>query len=209
MRRLSCSALLAAVLLVAAAAPARPADGAQTLWREKRRLEAETSLAATPKPYFVLDLEHRRVELRTRAMVLFGIQVLEQGTWGRRVAIGPTAVERRDALARPAVQAGSEKSEATLDQQLLELSDMPTSYRVGLTGDVEVEVLGLAEGRWPRWRQRARIWGWHLTRPLVTLRQRRVRRETTQIFLVLQPEEAQRLYWTLFEGLDGILIPPP
>ena len=45
-------------------------------------------------------------------------------------------------------------------------------------------------------------------RPLVTLRQRRERHETTAIFLILKPEDAQRLYWTLFEGLDGILIPP-
>jgi hypothetical protein len=79
---------------------------------------------------------------------------------------------------------------------------------MGLSGDVDVEILSAAEGRRPRWRQRAWVWRWRLTRPLVTLRQRRERRETTTVFLILRPGDPQRLYWTLFEGLDGILIPP-
>jgi hypothetical protein len=207
MRRAVLPALLAALLL-GAASPARPAGDALSLWRENRRLEAEAVLAATPKPYFELDLEHRRISLKTRAMVLLEVPVQEQGLWGRRLAVGPTSVLRRDALARPAVAIGEEKNPSSLDDQLLELADMPTTYRLGLAGDVDVEVLPLATGRWPRWRQRLGVWRWQLTRPLVTLRQRRERHETTAIFLILKPEDAQRLYWTLFEGLDGILIPP-
>jgi hypothetical protein len=207
MRRLILPVLVGA-LLVGVAAPARPSDDALTLWRENRRLEAETVLAATTRPYFELDLERQRIALKTRGMVLFEIPVQELGIWGRRLAVGPTAVVRRDALARPAVIPGNEKTPETLDDQLLELSDMPTSYRLGLSGEVDVEVLPLAEGRWPLWRQRLRVWRWRLTRPLVTLRQRRERHETTAIFLILQPEDARRLYWSFFEGLDGILIPP-
>jgi hypothetical protein len=117
-------------------------------------------------------------------------------------------VVRRDALARPAVAIGDEKTPESLDEQLLELADMPTTYRLGLAGEVDIEILPLATGRWSLWRQRLGVWRWRLTRPLVTLRQRRERRETTAIYLILKPEDAQRLYWTLFEGLDGILIPP-
>jgi hypothetical protein len=207
-RRIALPALLAALLLGVAVAPARTADDALSLWRENRRLQAEAVLAATPKLYFELDLEQRRLALKTRALVLFELPIQEQGVWGRRLAVGPTAVERRDALARPAVHAGNEKTEETLDQQLLELSDMPTAYRLQLAGEVEVEVVPLAEGRWPRWRQRASIWRWRLTRSLVTLRQRRERHETTAVLLILRPQDAQRLYWSLFEGIDGILIPP-
>jgi len=207
MRRTVLPALLAAVLLVAAV-PARSADDALTLWRENRRLAAEVVLAATPKPYFELDLEHRRILLKTRGLVLFEVAVQEQGLWGRRLAVGPTSVVRRDALVRPAVAIGEEKTPESLDDQLLELADMPTRYRLGLAGEVDVEIIPLAAGRWPLWRQRLGTWRWQLTRPLVTLRQRRERHETTAIFLILKPEDAQRLYWTLFEGLDGILIPP-
>ena len=207
MRRSVLPALLAALLL-AAAAPAWSADDALSLWRENRRLEAEVVLAGTPKPYFELDLEHRRISLKTRGMVLFEVPIQELGLWGRRLAVGLTSVVRRDALARPAVAIGDEKNPSSLDDQLLELADMPTTYRLGLAGEVDVEVLPLATGRWPLWRQRLSVWRWQLTRPLVTLRQRRDRHETTAVFLVLKPEDAQRLYWTLFEGLDGILIPP-
>ena len=56
MRRTVLPALLAALLLGNAAAPALSAVDAQALWRENRRLQAEAVLAATPKPYFELDL---------------------------------------------------------------------------------------------------------------------------------------------------------
>jgi len=207
MRRAVFLALLA-VLFLGTIAPARSADDALSLWRENRRLEAEAVLAATPKPYFELDLEQRRIFLKTRGLVLFEVPVQEQGLWGRRPAVGPTSVVRRDALARPAVRTGDDKTPETLDEQLLELADMPTSYRLGLAGEVDVEVLSQATGNWPRLRQRFGVWRWQLMRPLVTLRQRRERHETTAIYLILKPEDAQRLYWSLFEGLDGILIPP-
>ena len=208
MRRAVLPALLAAIILLGAAAPALSAEDALSLWRENRRLQAEAVLAASPKPYFELDLEQRRISLKTRGMVLLDVPVQEQGLWGRRLAVGPTSVVRRDALARPAVAIGDEKNPSSLDDQLLELADMPTRYRLGLAGEVDVEIIPLAVGRWPIWRQRLGIWRWRLMRPLVTLRQRRERHETTTIFLILKPEDAQRLYWTLFEGLDGILIPP-
>jgi len=208
MQRVVVPVLLATVLMGTTASPARSADDARSLWRENRRLQAEAVLAATPKPYFELDLEQRLVSLKTRGMVLLEVPVQEQGIWGRRLAVGPTSVVRRDALARPAVAIGDEKNPSSLDDQLLELADMPATYRLGLAGEVDIEVLPLATGRWPLWRQRLSVWRWRLMRPLVTLRQRRDRHETTAIFLILKPEDAQRLYWTLFEGLDGILIPP-
>lgn len=207
MRRTLLPALLAALIL-GVIAPVRAADDTPALWRENRRLAAETVLAATPKPYFELDLERRRILLKSRGMVLFEVPVQEQGLWGRRLAVGPTSVVRRDALARPAVAIGDEKNPESLDDQLLELADMPTTYHLGLAGEVDVEVLPLATGRWPLVRQRLAVWRWRLMRPLVTLRQRRERHETTALFLILKPEDAQRIYWTLFEGLEGILVPP-
>ncbi len=211
MRRVMVMALLLVSALLGAwpapwPAPAAAAD-AQSLWRENRALAAEAVLAATPKPYFTLDLERRRIELKSRGLSLLAIPIEEAGVWGRRPAIGPTAIERRDALPRPAIRPGEEKSQETLDQQILELADMPTSYRISLGGAVEVEVLALGGGRWPRARLRGAIWRWRLSRPLVTLRQRRARQESTSIYLVVKPEHAQRIYWSFFEGLDGILIP--
>ena len=208
MRRVILPALLAILLIPGGSAPSRAAADAQELWRENRRLSAEAVLAATPKPYFLLDLEQRRIALMARGLALFEVPIEEAGVWGRRPAIGPTAIERRDALSRPEIRPGEEKTQETLDEQILELADMPTEYRLRLAGDVEIEILSLAEGRWPRWRQRGRIWRWRLSRPLVTLRERRERHETTSIYLILRPADAQRIYWSFFEGLDGILIPP-
>jgi len=208
MQRFAAPALLVVFMFGVFATPAQPADDVQALWIENRRLEAEATLAATPKSYFVLDLERRSFAMKARGMALFEIPLVEEGVWGRRFAVGTTAIEQRDALVRPAVHPGEEKTQESLDDQLLELSDMPTAYRLRLAGEIEIEIIPLAEGRWPLWRQRAGIWRWRLSRPLLTLRQRRERHETTTMFLILRPFDAQRLYWSLFEGLDGIIVPP-
>jgi hypothetical protein len=207
-RRCVPALVLAALALAGVAVSALAADDALSLWRENRRLAAEAALAATPKPYFQLDFERRRIALKTRTLVLFEVPIEEYGLWGRRPAIGPTAIERRDAFSRPEIRPGEEKTQEKLDEQILELADMPTAYRIFLAGGVEVEVLSVAEGRWQRLRQRARLWRWRLSRPFVTLRQRRERREATTVYLVLRPTDAQRIYWSFFEGLDGILVPP-
>ena len=210
MRRHAARVLAAALLGLGLAAPATADDDPQALWRRNRRLAAEAALAATPKPYFVLDFEGRRISLMTRGMALFELPVEQAFLWGRRPAIGPTAVEARDALARPAIRPGDDKPDKpmNIDDQLLELVDMPTRYRMRLAGDIEVEIVSLAEGRWPLLRQRLDLWRWRLSRPLATLRQRRERHETTTVLLVLRAEDARRMYWSFFEGLDGILIPP-
>ncbi|HEY5999520.1 MAG TPA: hypothetical protein VI078_09525 [bacterium] len=212
MRRVP-AVLLAAVLLASAPAAPAVAEDAQSLWRLNRRLTAEAALAATPKPYFVLDFEARRVVLMTRGMRLFDLPIEQEVVWGRRPAIGPSVVEARDALARPEIKPGEEKpaTMSSIDDQLLELVDMPARYHMRLAGDIDIEVVPLAspaEGRGAVWRQRLEIWRWRLLRPLVTLRQRRERREATTALLVLRPEDARRVYWSFFEGLDGILIPP-
>jgi len=208
MRRAVLPAFFAVLLIAAAAAPARPAEDVLPLWRENRRLQAEAVLAATPKSYFELDLEKRHIVLKARGMVLLEIPIQEQGIWGRRLTVGPTAVVRRDALLRPTVRTGEDKAHETLDEQLLELVDMPIGFRLGLAGEVDVEIIPGAAGGWSIWRQWLGVWRWRLTRPLVTLRQRRERHESTAIYLILKPEDAQRLYWSFFEGLDGIIIPP-
>lgn len=202
-------AALLAALTVTAASPALSDERARAPWRENRRLAAEVALAGTPKPYFIFDLERRNIALKTRGMTLLEIPVLEQGIWGPRPAIGPTRVKHRDALARPEVRPGEEKTAATLEQQILELDDMPTLYRMQLAGGMEILVLSRADGGLGNWRNRAGVWRWWLTRPLVTLRQRRQRQEAATVYVVLKPQDAQRLYWSLFEGLDGILVPPP
>lgn len=211
MRRAVFAAFVAALLGLSLAARSFAAEDVQALWRRNRRLAAEAALAATPKPYFLMDFEGRRITLMARGMSLFELPVQEALLWGRRPAIGPTAVEQRDPLARPAIKPGEEKPAggmASIDAQLLELVDMPTRYHMRLAGDVEVEVVPVADGRWPRLRQTYENLRWRLSGPLVTLRQRRERRETTMVRLVLNPVDAQRLYWSFFEGLQGILIPP-
>ena len=209
MRRAVPTALAAVLLAAALAAPAAAEDPA-ALWRRNRRLAAEAALAATPKPYFIMDFEGGRVAFMTRGMALFELPIERAFLWGRRPAIGPSAIEARDALPRPEIKPGDDRPDKpmNIDDTLLELVDMPARYHMRLAGDVEIEVQSLAEGRWPRLRQRLDFWRWRLSRPLATLRQRRERRETTTVLLMLREEDARRMYWSFFEGLDGILIPP-
>lgn len=211
MRR-SLVALLVAGALAAAASAVSAANGdPSALWRENLRLTAEVGLAQKPKMYFILDLEARTIALKTRGMVLKEIPIVAAGVWGWSLQIGPRRVVQKDALvppARPAITPGEEKTAENLDESILELKNMPTAYRLLLEGDVEIEVLPVVEGKGSRLRQQAYLWAWRLTRPLVTLKGRRERRESTSLYLILEPVDAQSLYWSFYEGLEGIVVPP-
>jgi hypothetical protein len=207
MRRLISA--LAGLVLLAASAAAQP--GPAALWRENLRLAAESALAQKPKMYYLLDLEARTITFRTRGMTMKEIPIVAEGMWGGQLTLSQRTVAEKDALAqaaRPAIKPGEEKTAAQLDESLLELSDMPLTYRFSLSGDVDVLVLPVVQGTRERLRQRAYLWRWWVTRALGTLRERRERRETTALFLVLAPQDAQSLYWSFAEGLEGIVVPP-
>jgi hypothetical protein len=203
------AALLASALALAApprAAAEPPAADVRALWRETRLAEIEAELAQKPKSYFVLDLAARRVSLKARGMTLKELPVADFDVWGRLV-VGPTSLVQKDALARPAIKPGEEKSQETLDQQLLEVADMPAEYRIGLGRGVAVDVFSTPAGGFrASLRHRARLWRWRLARLPQALRDREERRESTSLFLVLAPADARSLYWMLYEGIEGIVV---
>jgi hypothetical protein len=174
-------------------------------------LSAEYALAQKPKMYYLVDLEAGKITFRSRGMTLKEIPIVGKGLWGAPLTISQRTVVQKDALAqaaRPEIKPGEEKTAAQLDESILELSDMPSTYRLSLSGDVNVLVMPVAQGARERLRLRARVWRWWVTRALVTLQERRERRETTALLLVLDPQDAQSLYWTFAEGLEGIVVPP-
>lgn len=190
----------------APASPAAPAADARALWRESRLLEAEAELAQKPKSYFVLDLAAGRIALKARGMTLRELPIAESDVWGRLVT-GPTSLVQKDALARPAITPGEEATQATLDQQLLEVADMPAEYRIGFDRGVSVAVFAApAAGLRGALRHGARLWRWRLARLPQALRERQERRESTSLFLVLAPADARSLYWMLYEGIEGIVV---
>jgi hypothetical protein len=212
MRRPGSAAVTGALALLLALAP-RPSaaadDDVRALWRENRRLAAEVELAKGPKSYFVLDLGARTAALRVRGMTLAEWPLEKALVWGKRLRTAPLALERKDALPRPAVVPGEEKSAANLDAQILEVGDMPAAYRVGLEGNVEIRVIpapgaSLREGVL----HAARLLRWRLLRPLRTLEDRRSRREATYVLLVLRADDARAVYWSFYEGIKGIVLPP-
>lgn len=212
MKRLIAAACCLFALAAGARALAAPggeaAAGIGALWRESRLLAAEAELAQKPKSYFVLDLAGRKISLRARGMTLRELPVADAAVWGR-LLLGPTALVQKDALARPAITPGEEATQETLDQQLLEVADMPAEYRVGLDRGIGVDVFSAPPaGLWPGVRHRARLWRWRFARLPQALREREERRGTTALFLVLAPADARALYWMLYEGIEGIVVPP-
>jgi len=204
---LALALLLGLFPVVGAAAGQEPV----ALWRENLRLTAEYSLARKPTMFYVLDLEARRIMLRARGMNLREIPIAALGIWGRPLPISVHRVAQKDALSqpvRPAITPGEEKSAAQLDDSILELNDMPTFYRIGLENGIEILILPVAESFMARFLEQFTLLRWRLTRPLLTLRDRRERKESTSLYLVLKAHDAQSLYWSFYEGLEGVVVPP-
>ena len=198
---------------LAASAVAAPARRPTTLRRSGARTGASRPRPRWPRrrsPTSCSTWSARRIALMARGMVLFEVADPGAGVWGRRLAIGPTAVGAARRARAAGDRPGEEKSRRRSTSSSSSWSTCPPRYRLRLAGDVDDR----GRARSPRGAGRSgasasSIWRWRLTRPLVTLRQRRERHETTTVLPgAASPEDAQRLYWSFFEGLDGILIPP-
>lgn len=208
--RLLALALLLPALVAAGdpAAGAADADERRALWQENRRLAAEVELAAKPKSYFVVDLGRRTVELKVRGTPLAAVPIGDFGVWGLSPRARLRALEGKDALSRPEIRPGAEQTTENLDARILELSDMPAAYTVRLGGGFTLRVMPAAEGVAGRLASAFRLLSWRLSRPLATLRDRWTRRESTSVYIVVRPDDARRLYWSLYEGIEGIVVPP-
>lgn len=199
---------------------ASQADDLKALEAANRRLRAEYELASKSQIYFMFDLEAGKVQFKASGLTVAELPVRSVRFWGpvatdkvrtvaakhsfftpeREVLKISSPEESTDSGAKP--KSDPKKFELTA----LELSDMPSSFRLRFDDGLLISVSPAPEGVLSRlWRALGKGF-WYLSRPLLTLWSTLHKENYTEILLTMPPRDAQLLYWSLTEGASCLLV---
>ncbi|MBI5143232.1 MAG: hypothetical protein HZA20_13740 [Nitrospirae bacterium] len=199
------------VCLVASVVPA-VADELYDLRKENRILDAEFALAKKPSIYFVFDLDKSLAQFRARGVTHRELNIVKWSAWGRIPTLKALSLLRKEALVKPTIKTGDSIADRAVkkDAEAQELKDMPVSYDLFFEDNVVMHVRGRMEGFKGRI---ADLWDsiyWRYSRAIITLvDQYRKNPSSTYIYLSMNPEEAQALYWAFQENFESFIIHDP
>lgn len=196
------------------------ADDLAALETANRRLRAEYGLASKSQIYFMFDLEERKVQFKASGLAIAELPVHSVQYWGpvatdkvrtvaskhsffapeREVLKIPSPDESTDSGAKP------KSDPKKFELAALELSDMPSSFRLRFDDGLLISVSPAPEGILSRlWRALGNGF-WYLSRPLLTLWSTLHKENHTEIMLTMPSRDAQLLYWSLTEGASCLLV---
>lgn len=209
--RQTITALLILASLFMAAIPAG-ADELYDLRKENRILDAEFALAKKPAIYFVFDLDRSVAQFRARGITHRELKIAKWSAWGHVPTLKALSLLRKEALVRPTIKSGDSIADKAvkIDAEAQELKDMPVSYDLFFEDNVVMHVRGRTEGFGGRM---ADLWDsvyWRYSRALITLvDQYKKNPSHVYMYLSMNPEEAQSLYWAFQENFESFIIHDP
>jgi hypothetical protein len=224
MRRLS----LLLILLFCFAVPAGAGESLAELEAANRLLRAEYDLATSKQLYFFCDLKARRLQFKTAGVALANLPIVGVRMWGpmptpqlRTVAtkVAPFSPQREKVGVLAEEEAKGDKADEkkaeepkkegkTFEIKALEISDMPTYFRIVLDDGLRIAVRPAAADGTAVWREKSRLFLWYLTQPLISNWNFFHDKPYTELHLTLAPKDVQLLYWSLAEGSPLLLDTP-
>jgi len=199
-------------LVLLLASPVAAAPERVSLDWSKRLLAAELELARGNRVYFFIDLPAAVIRFRASGVTLAELPVHRQRIWGVPATEPQTRLRKKDALFEPQ-RTVIKLSPAVKEPQLttpaeppaLELSDMPTRYRLQLEDGTVLRIVPRQSTLGGRVLEGGRTLVWLLTRPLISVWNFLCRRPYTEIRLELDADAGRLLYWSMNEEA-GCLI---
>jgi len=225
MKRLSAATVLGA-LLIGGLAFAASADKT-ALAKKQGVLTAEYGLAKDAKFYFVFDVLGRKIELRARGMVLKSWPIRDIRFWGQPEFSGTVELIKKTTLkaperivikpgdAEPSIKTPTPKpgtsvltaTAADYDLEAIELRDMPGRFSLDLDNGLHISVKARTGERPGLVTRLKEAWRWYIALPLKDLVGKRGPHELAELELTFEKEEdAQSIYWHLFDGIKGIIL---
>lgn len=228
-QRLLVPLLLVLLVTVALSRPVVAAPGDSSL--TYRLLRTETEMARKGQIYLVADLAKKQIEVRFSGLPLTVIPIEKVRAWGPFPEAGLHILKEKDKLperekiripppegtpapAAPTSTAKAEEEKPAAPKapeiQAYEVSDMPTHYDLFFEGGAHLYIDSPSEEKdWKSNLRRKydREW-WFVTRSWTSLWNYRRNSSYTELLLVMQPRDAQRLYWVLAQGGAFFILPP-
>lgn len=187
-------------------------DPAST-YRQSKFFEEEYALAKAPGFYFLINLKDKRIELKSRGMVLRSWNPQKIRFWGSPVPFRALTLTRKTALTLPQrriIRPGEEEASPPKPQpkpgefelEALEVKDMPRFFTLELENGTAIYVASKEKGLRKLWSSLK----WHIGMPLKTLRLRKNKQPVSFIRVGFDDaREGQSLYWALTEGIKGLI----
>jgi len=204
-------------LLVLLVAPALVLAGDLSLadlQKDNALLLAEYDLARAGKPYLLIDLQERQLQLKASGLPLENWNIVSSRFWGHPSAIPAVNLQSKSALAEPerdvyvvneTVPDGQAAAKAF---KAFELADMPTSYRLHLGNGTDISV-SPAPGSWlEHLRRMLTVPYWYLSRPLISSWNFLLGSPYNELALAIPAQDARRLYWAFSEGTPCLIRLP-
>jgi hypothetical protein len=202
-------------LLAAGTLGATPqAPNTRTLTDRGKLLDAEVLLAKTNKSYLYIDREAGRIELRIQGLVLKSWNMVSFKSWGRPLPSGVFKLIRKEALRTPKrknitpnTESGKETKTADQGLEVLEVKDMPASFRFDCSAGITLHFRARPVGLLKRVGTLFGKLGRSLWLPLRTISAAARGADFTDIQIVLPGElDAKSLYWTVEDGSSVLVL---
>jgi hypothetical protein len=180
---------------------------------ENRLLKEELVLAKTPSLYFLIFLKSKTIALKSRGIILQEWKIESLHHWGDILPLGALTIEKKSTLFPPKrtkIEPGPEpeNTSTTFELDALELKDMPSSFVIFLEQGIRLYVRPKPEKFIPRIGSIGHFFAWYVWVPVRNLGCRIKKKPYSAIDIKLsKKEDAQSLYWTLADGLKGLIYP--
>jgi len=199
-----------ALVLVLGAALAGAGDEITEARRRNQALKHELELARSPALYCIFDLDGRRIQLKSRGMVLENWKVERVHRWGDALPLGAAVLEKKSTLFPPKrtkIKPGAEEEGDTFELDALELKDMPSSFVFYLNGGIRVYVRPKPAKFISRLGGIGRLMAWYIWVPLKNLGHELRRKPFAAVDIALPGKgDAQALYWALADGTKALFL---
>jgi hypothetical protein len=183
----------------------------EDLRQDNALLQAEYALARDGRPYLLIDLPERRLQLKASGLSLVSWEIDGYRCWGHPAALPAAKLEHKSSLDNSEREvlvvnaAEPEGKTAGKPFKALELADMPTVYRLRLANGTVISVRP-TPARWDQHLRRAlAVPAWYLSRPLISNWNFLRGRPYNEVALGLSEQDARKLYWASIEGTPCLI----
>lgn len=174
---------------------------------EKKLLEYEFELAKTEQLYAIIDLKAKAVSVKLKGILLESYPIKDVKILGDFLGLQRDVLEEKVSfkqVERPEIKPGVTKSD---DVKALELADMPENYSFRTQEHAVLSIFsktsekGLAS-------YRHHPLTWTLITPLQVLQHVWKKERFSAVRLLMDPLDAQALYWHFQEGSEFLILSP-
>lgn len=188
---------------------ASPISDTKRLLKENLFLNSEYNLAKTSQIYVIFNFVEKKVLIKAKGLVLKEYPILSYERWGYQIIPRPLKLTKKGgliSLGRKKIVPSKDGTNIHLDQDFLEVNDMPSRYKLKWDGSIWIFVRPKSENIFPKILNILSILKSYIIRPMDSLIYALTGKRYTEIEIYLKEIDSKSLFWSLQEGYQSIIF---